>query len=70
MVTDDINAHGGLLGRPSSCNVEDRLPTTTSRTWAARLVTRPTSTCHRRHLQLDPTGDQAPGVAEAAKLYI
>ena len=71
MVIDDINARGGLLGRPVDLFVEDsatdddvaETPPPGSST--SRRRRRP-----RRHLQLDPPSHQGPRGRRGRKLYI
>ena len=63
MVIDDINARGGLLGRPVELFVEDSATdddVARSRGRQARRRGRRRRR-RRRHLQLDPPGHQGPG---------
>ena len=63
MVIDDLNAEGGLLGRPLVLVLEDSA--TDDAVAAAKAAqarrARPGRRRLRRHLQLDATGDQGPG---------
>ena len=62
MVIDDINARGGLLGRPIELFVEDSATDdAVAEAAAARLVEREVDVVVGRHLQLDPTGHQGTG---------
>ena len=60
MVIDDINARGGLLGRPSSCSSRTARPTTSVAEAAGGEARRAGRRRRRgRHLQLDAAGHQA-----------
>ena len=62
MVIDDINSRGGLLGRPVELFVEDSATDDdVARAAAATARRRRRRRRDRRHLQLDPPGDQGPG---------
>ena len=63
MVIDDINASGGLLGRPVELFIEDERDRRRGRRGGGREARRAGRRRRggRRHLQLDPPGHQAPG---------
>ncbi len=62
MVIDDINARGGLLGRPIELFVEDSATDDdVAEAAAAKLVERCRRRRRRRHLQLHAPGHQGTG---------
>ncbi len=71
MVIDDINARGGLLGRPIELFVEDSATDDDGGRGRRDEARRAGGRCRRRrHLQLHSSGHQAPGRRRAGKLYI
>ena len=72
MVIDDINARGGLLGRPGRAVRRGQRHRRSRRADGGRPA-RPRGRRRRgdrRDLQLDPPGDQGPGGRRGRKLYL
>ena len=72
MVIDDINAQGGLLGRPIELFIEDSATEDSAAEAAATKLVEDAARRRRsrRHLQLHPPGHQRAAVDQGRTLYI